>query len=388
MLDESAQFESLLKHAPAPGEAPQALQADLHLAQQLRSLDLSDESHTRARLRAQRAGWLHHPAAAPAPGPRPAGRRALWLGALIAVLLVTLLGANTPARAAFQRFLGYGYLPYAGFIRLADVRILQGPVGPSAPGQAPGVLQGVAGGEQTTLWVSAGLDPAALSAAELLLPDGSRLPVRQVEAGADALRLAFAPLPGEVSTAELALPGSWRLPLAWIPADQAGLAPTQVSLPLASRTPSASDAAPCVDLATQARLCATAAFVDAQGTHLLLQGLQAGQAAPIAWNPAAQHSAVYLEGTDGRIYPLAGFDEGPQDDPSLLALRFTSLPATLDVVRLYLPAQAVTWAGALPAVDATLQLDLRLPARLPLRSPTPGAPAAPASPAAIPTPGP
>jgi hypothetical protein len=383
------QFGHLLSSSAPVKGAPQELYRELGLAERLRRLDLSGESQVRDHLRRKLAQKLQ----AGRPGQtgmrHPSARSALWMGATMAFLFVLLLCSNTPVSAAIQRFFGYGYLPQAGFIRLSDSRIIQGPVTQSGWGQTVTVLQGVQDPGKTTLWISANLDPSALAAPELVLPDHTRLPVQSLQTSGDTVRFVFGNLPAQVDRADLVLPGGWRLPLAWVPAGQVGLAPTQVSVPFLARTPDGDpDQRPCVDIDRETQLCAEAALTDSEGTHLLLQAFRSGEAVPLSWNASSSRRSIFLEDGAGQVYPVIRVEEGQEIGPSLRSFRFFTLPPAADVVTLHISLQAVIIAGRPPSSNETVELPLRLPQRLPVRSPTPGVvQTAPDRPIVIPTPG-
>ncbi len=152
------------------------------------------------------------------------------------MLLLLLLVSYVPVMAAIERLLGYGYLPYAGFIPLTDTLVIQGPVTQTEQDWSLTIQQGVRGPENTVIWVGTNLQAADFSAAELILPDGARLPVRSVRQNRGTIRLIFDAFPPQVTQTSLALPSGWQLPVRWISANQAGLPPTQVSTPLGGKT--------------------------------------------------------------------------------------------------------------------------------------------------------
>lgn len=383
------QFGRLLNFPASAEDAPQELQQELALAGRLKRLDLSAESQVRERLRTELAQKLQPGRPERAGMRRPSARPVFWMGTMMAFLLALLLFTNTPASAAIQRFFGYGYLPQAGFIRLSDSRVIQGPVTQSGPGGAVTVIQGVQDPQKTVLWIDADLDPSALAAPELVLPDHTRLPAQSLQTSGEHIRLVFGSLPEAVDRADLVLAGGWRLPLAWVPAGQAGLAPTQVSIPSLTRTPGeAHSGRPCVDVGPETQLCAEAALTDSEGTHLLLQAVRSGEAVPLSWDGALSRRSIFLEDSAGGVYPITRVEQNAEIDPSLRSLRFSALPPAADVVTLHISLQAVVVAGSRPSFTGAVELPLRLPQRLPVRSPTPGVvQTAPDLPMAIPTPG-
>ncbi len=100
------------------------------------------------------------------------------------------------------------------------------------------------------------------------------------------------------------LPSGWQLPVRWISANQAGLPPTQVSTPLGGKT-----GIPCIDLEQEMQICAQAAYIDAQGTHILLQALRSGQPVPLAWNAESGWQSISLKIPDGRLYRIERFEQ-------------------------------------------------------------------------------
>lgn len=375
------QFECLLASSHLPNQTPDDLRADFYLSAQLRELDLSAESRVRAKLRERLTHKIQRGQAYPNPVLRSPKSSRLWISTLTAVLLILVLVSNTPVRAALRRLIGFGYLPYAGFIPLSDTSILQEPVTQSGSNWTVTVLQGVQDPEKTVIWIDTNLDRSTLAAAELVLPDHTRLPIQSIQVSIETDTLIFPPAPGPFSQADLTLPGGRRFPLGWIAADQAGLAPTQVSTPFQT-------SAPCADIDAVLEICAQAAFIDSQGTHLLLQVYQSGKATSLSWNAAAPLQAISLVDENGRIYPVNKFEQSQGKDPSLLSLRFAAIPAEVDMVTLHLPAQTLVLAGSASIHSQTIEIPLVLPERAPPRSPTPGAlRTAPDHPVAVPTPG-
>ncbi len=113
MLEEShetklaEQFERFLTLSVPPEQASVELRADMRLAGQLKGLNLSAESQVQERLRAHLAQKIQ--------GVRPVKSRAqhrdarprLWLGAVVAVLMILFLTISTPARAELVRLFGW-----------------------------------------------------------------------------------------------------------------------------------------------------------------------------------------------------------------------------------------------------------------------------------------
>jgi len=396
---QSEQFEHLLALSIPSSEAPEAWRADLHLAEKLREINLGSESQVKAQLRAQLQAQLRQkrqPALAGRGQSRPIHRhvprfahRRVWLGAILGVLLFFALVSNTPARAALGCLFGYGYLPYAGFVPLSNTKMIAGPVTQSAQGWTVTVLQGVQDRQRTALWIGTNLDLSELLAAELVLPDQARLPVRAVQPHADSVVLIFDKLPDQADPTTLALPGGWQLPFHWINCDQAGLAPTQVNVPFQTITPFGSQSEPpCSDLGQDVQICAQAAFTDAEGTHLLLQARQGGKSTPLAVNDTPLWKSIALEDQAGRTYPIRRYEASQDQDPSILSVLFSTVPSEVKIVTLHLPVQALEAAGSLSWPSLVVDLPLRLPDHVPARSPTPGmVPTVPGHPITVPTPG-
>lgn len=365
------QFEKLLGSLVTKEEAPEALQADLLIAEQLKCLNLNTENRVRTQLRALLAQKIRskqgnrggtYPVRS-----RPVTKPRLWAGAVVVVLFFLLLIPDTPVRAAIGRWLGYGYLPYAGFVPLSNTVVIEGPVLQSEQGWSLTILQGVQESERTILWVDTNLPVTTFSEAELRLPDGVYLPVQSVQQNTETVRLIFGSLPDHTVKTYLSLPSGWQLPVTWIAANQAGLAPTQVNAPFGKQTNS-----PCAMIAEEMRICVLAAFTDPQGTHLLIQGIQAENPVPLTWNIETKWQSIALESANGRLYPIQRFEQSQTQDPSILSMQFSRVPAEVDIITLHLPLQVLTMSGRAALPTRVVDVSLRLPEQVPVRSPTPG----------------
>jgi hypothetical protein len=369
--------------AASPVSGDEELRADLELAGRLWALDVGAESRLRGSLRSRLAqqaqrkpllGWKQRWFGRPQP--------VFW--ALLCALAFVLLVTPTPVMAAIQHFLGYGYIPEAGFIRLADTRLLEGPVTQHQGEQSITVWQGMIRDGELTLWAEADFVPAPFAGMYLELPDGVQVKPTMVQSAWPRGKLVFAGVFSFTPQVYLVAPQGWRLPLAWLPAAQANLAPTHVSVSVATRmqTRQAGDK-PCAPL-PPGQVCVEAAYTDGQGTHLLLQYWQAGEPAPLDWS--AIGPGIYLQGGGQRLDLLEAPAAEEAADPSMYELRFVPVPAGLEAVKLHLPLQAAgNPAEGQPTV--AIDLDLQLPERAPARSPTPQViDAAPTAPLPVPTP--
>jgi hypothetical protein len=380
------QFERLLSSFVNQEEVPETLRAELMVADQLKRLHVSAESRCLTHLRAQLAQKIQSKQGTRG-GAHPVRNRSvikprLWAVAAIVILFFLLLVPNTPVLAAIGRWLGYGYLPYAGFIPLSNTVVIEGPVMQSEQGWNVTILQGVREPERTILWVDTNLPVTAFSEAKLVLLNGVQLSVQSVQQNSETVRLIFGSLPNQTVETSLSLPGGWQLPVTWIAANQAGLAPTQVYVPFGNQTSS-----PCAMIAEEAKICVQAAFTDLQGTHLLIQALQAGSPVPLTWNTKTDWQTITLESTNGRLYPIQQFEQSQTQDPSILSMRFSGVPAEVDIVTLHLPLQVLTMPGHAALPTRVVDLSLRLPDQVPVRSPTPGVvPTEPNRPIVVPTP--
>lgn len=380
------QFERLLSSFVNQEEVPETLRAELMVADQLKRLHVSAESRCRTHLRAQLAQKIQSKQGTWG-GAHPVRNRSvikprLWAGAAVVILFFLLLVPNTPVLAAIGRWLGYGYLPYAGFIPLSNTVVIEGPVTQSDQGWNVTILQGVQEPERTILWVDTNLPTTAFSEAELVLLNGVHLSVQSVQQNTETVRLIFSSLTDQTVETSLFLPGGWQLPVTWIAANQAGLTPTQVYVPFGNQSSS-----PCAMVTEEAQICVQAAFTDPQGTHLLIQALHAGSPISLTWNTETAWQSITLESSNGRLYPIQQFEQNQTQDPSILSMRFARVPAEVDIVTLHLPIQVLTMSGhgALPM--RVVDLSLRLPDQVPVRSPTPGVvPTKPDRPIAVPTP--
>lgn len=365
------QFERLLSLSEDTG--PEDLHAELTLARQLEMLDLSLESRVKIDLRSQLQHNAHHLTHVNTIRRRTRVRSGVFASAMLMLLAFLMLSSNIPNRAAIQRLLGYAYLPQAGFIHLSDTRLITGPVTQSDYGHAVTVLQGIQDADKTFLWIWTNLNASELFGAEIVLPDQTRLPLQSILPGGDYSRLTFGPLPSQVQQIELVLPGGWQLPLTWIPARQASLAATQVSVPFLYNTPSwISDRDPCVELGDEVQLCVEAAYIDLEGTHIILQGFQSGEIVRLSQGASSAWRSITLKGSQGRSYSIVQSDSAQETNTSVLSLRFAGLPTGVDAVTLNIPAQAIKFGDRVLSSSRIIAIPVKLPERTPFRSPTPG----------------
>ena len=379
------QLDAAVNHRPImlSGSQPQEWQDELHLAQQLAALDMSTESTIRTQLRSRllrraqsrRQGWPRQGLAV-LPRPRLApqtryDRIGAWVAAAALVLLVLL---NQPVLAAVQRIFGYGYLPETGFIRLYGTLLLKGPVVQQRDGQSVTVRQGVVAAERTELWIEGDDLPGSPQNAWLELPGGQRLPALSwlPQAG----KLTFDMLPQGVRQSTLELPDGWRIPLEWIESEQAGLAPTVVSVPYPQTTPTGE--APSFTAGDRVQVCARAAFVNAEGTHVLLEGEAVQPGAELLWDVTLRRYPVTLSDEHNRAYALRGQEvvaSSTGASGASLTLQFSPVPSDVQIVRLRLPALVVRLAGPAAGTPTTLvgpfELVFRLPDLQPMPCPTP-----------------
>lgn len=379
-------FEHLLISRVSREETPEELFKDLQMVEKLKNLELGTESRIQKQLRSRLSEKALGPqsmrSSSPAIRSRLIVHSRAWVGVMAVVLFVFLLSSNTPVRAAIEQWLGYGYLRYAGFIPLDNTLVIQGPVMQSEQAWRLSVLQGIKDPGFTLLWVKTNLPANTIAEAELVLADGTRLPNQSLQSGPETFRLTFKAFSDQPTRTFLTLPGGWRLPITWIPADQAGLAPTRVSTPFGNQTQY-----PCVDLERETQICVQAAFTDSGGTHLLLQSSQAGQSIPLTWNATPGWESIALESSDGRLFKIEQFEQSQAQDPSVLSLQFSTLSADDDNVTLHLPARTLSFPGNTIEQTQGIDLQLNLPARVPARSPTPEViPSSPDHPIAVPTP--
>lgn len=372
--------------SPAVGAPPPALVSDLQAAARLATLNLGAESKTRAVLRT-RLAWM-----AMAKAPVPQGRnhpgrplmepfhfRSSWLAGLAAVFLAVFLTLfNQPALAMVQHFLGYGYLPEVGFFPVASTLLLKGPVELQQNDRQILVRQGIAlqsapaGPGVTWLWLEG--DPGTLSLGETWLdaPQNQRLQVQAIDrVGSSRTRLTFEALPAGVTQAVLSLAGGWKIPLEWIRAAEAGLAPTSTSIPTAAHPPSGGwTTPPCLNVTAQLKMCAQAAYVDEQGTRLLLelQPLQSGTA--MSWDPKMANQ-VELRDDRRKGYELDASSPGDPAGTHSLTLQFAAVSDGIADVTLHLPGIQIQQGGKEEWIAGPFDLPIHLPARGARTAPTP-----------------
>jgi len=391
------QLEAVVRRRPfsLPDSAPQALRAELRLAEELARLDLGAESTIRERLRASLSvqagarGWTPqaHPAPASALKASPAWPARLRpVGAGMAVILLVLVMAfNQPVLAAGQRILGYGYLPETGFFRLSETVLLSGPVVQDHEGMAVTVRQGVIDSQRTRLWLRFEGSPQPLEGAWLELADGQRLPAESWSWLPDEHQrtggmLSFPALPAGTWRSTLGLPTGWVIPVEWSPAREVPLAPTRVSVPYPTNTPTSwATQRVCVTPEDAVRVCVSAAFADAEGTHILLEGEATAPGTQLTWVMDPGSQGIQLVDEAQRVYPLQELitsQDSAQLDQASLSLRFSSLSGEARIVTLQLSGLTFRLSdqpGALLTLPGPLSLTFSLPERQPTASPTPRA---------------
>lgn len=357
---------------------------DWKLAERLAGLDLGMESRSREKLRT-RLAWMrianvparerHAPTVQKTLPDRswtqPSFQRRWTAVAVVGLLMVFLAVFNQPVLAAVQRMLGYGYLPEVGFFRVQGTRLLAGPTALRQGDHEFQVQQGIVlagktGGTGVTwIWVdgiSENLNPAETY---LELADGARLPIQAIErTGAERIRLEFSALPPGSQQVHLVLSSHATIPLDFIPAENAGLAPTDVYTPTVRNTPPGE---PCLTGPGGWRACVSAASVDETGTRLLLEIQPRAGGEPVAW--AAGLQAELRSGEQS--FALAAPVEVDGMNPAALVLRFGPLPGGIDTVTLHVAALPVAMRGNLLDTSGPYDLVLRLPVRSARLQPTP-----------------
>ena len=385
------QLEAIVNHQPfcLPDCEPKALRDDLCLAQRLAALDLGAESLIRAALRSRLAAWAsargrtRHVARPTAiRQPRPQLKGAYIVAALLALLIIF----NQPALAAMQRILGYGYLPEAGFIKLSETVLLKGPVVQQHNGKSIRVSQGIVNADRTLLWIGFDGFSEPPTEAWLDLGMGQRLGALSWSSDQDKPtrgKLAFAALPRSTQQTILSLPGGWRIPLEWAPSEQVGLAPTAVSVPYPQNTPTGLAAqVPCFIAQESVRICVQAAFVDAQGTHVLLSGETCRPGTDFGWDAGMSSHSPHLTDERDQVYPLSEpvlVAERPDAPRANLSLCFAPVAGDVQVVKLHLPALRVQLSDRSQDVTSSVpftfvgpfELAFQLPKRQPMPYPTP-----------------
>jgi hypothetical protein len=159
--------------------------------------------------------------------------------------------------------------------------------------------------------------------------------------------------------------------LAWIPATEAGLAPTQVSSPELTQTPSGkATAMPCLNVTEKWMLCAQAAYMDRQGTHLLLE-LQPVQNGKSVHGYIKMINQAELRGDHHQFYPLGAFIPGEMDGTNALTLQFSPIADGIMNVTLHLSGIHIQQDEKEIEAAGPFDLALHLPARREKVSPTP-----------------
>jgi hypothetical protein len=315
--------------------------------------------------------------------------RSFRFAGLAAVFMaVCLVVFNQPVLAMVQQFLGYGYLPEVGFFPVPNTQLLKGPVELRQDDQHIRVRQGIAlqgglnGAGVTRLWLEGFRGTLSLADTWLELPQSATLRAGAEEnlrvaavsidsTGSHQARLAFGPLPTGTTQVILHLSEDLHIPLEWIQAADAGLVPTQVSVPTATHAPTGmAPLTPCLNVSPPLKICVQAGWVDEQKTHLLLdlQPLQNGSA--LLWD-AKVSGQVELRDENLKVYPLkASFAENT-DGTGAVTLQFAALPEGMNEVTLHLPGITILQDGKEEWIAGPFDLPLRLPARGMRISPTP-----------------
>lgn len=355
------------------------LKAELELAGRLAQMDLSAQSTVRGSLRdrlaaSPRRTYSHTVSGVVRPRLQPAAGRGWW-ASLAAILLVctALAFSHTSWVSAVQRLLGYGYLSEVGFFPLDETVLITGPVRQTQGEQTLTVRQGITQSGRTTLWVESNFSLPPADQIWLDTPGG-----RVVAATFDPAeaRLTFELAAQPDTTTFLGLPGEWRLPLEWVAAAQAGLAPTRVSLP-ANTPDAAKGATPCFSVKNLVRVCIQAAYADAGGTHLLLEWIPLQHGVSSSWQPLEEIGTISLRDQSGNSYLATSRRCEYEPECSLLALQYPPLPTSASSLTLHFTRLEVAIDGASPVPMQSYDLPLRLPERVPLRSPTPRAATSP-----------
>jgi hypothetical protein len=372
----SSQVDDLLRQ-PGGELTAREESAGLALARGLLALDLSAESSARQSLRAtlaahsrfQQSGRVYQQTLNPAARlqPQPA-QRSLWLGLAVGLVVILALAfTNERLVSAVQHMLGYGYLPEVGFFQLNGTNLIKGPVTQAKDGQLATVLQGMSGPDHTTLWLNTNFNLPPAGDLHIELPDGSQVSAAVLLPGSGGeTQVIFSAVLQPNAVSVLAWPGGWRLPLEWVAAAQAGLAPTQVSVPSPAGS---SGPTPCFTVDGLLRICVQAAFADAQGTRLRLETIPLQTGAVLDRSTPLPAS---LTDENGRSYPLTG-SACSDAACSLVDLQFGPTSPALTTFNLRFASLGLKVDGSKVSLPGPYDLGLRLPERVPLRSPTPRA---------------
>jgi hypothetical protein len=388
------QLEQLTTNGKVPNLAsvqtkdtpPADLVDDLFIAARLADLNLDQGTEAKAMLRT-RLAWI---AMAKLPNTRNRVRPELpdqvrfhfrisrMIGLVTIFLAVFLTAFSQPALEMAQHLLGYGYLPEVGFFPLSKALLLKGPVELQQNQQPVLIQQGISLQSGPTapgitwLWVEG--DPNVLNMGEtwLNLAGGKQLPVQSIKRlGDNQTRLEFGTLPLESTQSVLKLAGGIKIPFAWIPATEAGLAPTQVYSMELTQTPTGkATMMPCLKMTEQLMLCAQAAYGDSQGTHLLLE-LQPIQNGMSVQGNIKMINQAELRDENQQFYPLGAFVPGIMDGKNVLTLQFNPIPDGIANVTLHLSGILIQQDGKEVEVTGPFDLALHLPDREEMVSPTP-----------------
>lgn len=366
---------------------PAELVDDLFMATRLANLNMSDDTKLQAMLRT-RLAWM---TMAKTPNTRRFAHseqpyrallhfRITWMVGVVTVFLAIFLTAfNQPVLAMAQHILGYGYLPEVGFFHLSKTRLLKGPVEFQQNQQLFIIQQGItqqsgpAGPGTTWLWFDGDSNSLNLGETWLELAGGEQLPVQSIKRlGNNQTQLEFGILPEESIHSNLRLAGGIIIPLDWIPATEAGLAPTRVSssIELTQITNRMTTTTPCLNITDQLMLCAQAAHVDRQGTHLLLE-LQSIQNEMAIHRYIKMINQAELRDDNHQTYSLTASIPGDMDETNSLTLQFAPIPDEIENVTLRMSGIHIQQDGNEIEVAGPFNLALRLPVRMEKVIPTP-----------------
>jgi hypothetical protein len=327
---------------------------------------------------ALRRRWANRMNLRPDRGPRAGLPRWVKVAVPIFILLAALIFAfRQPLRTAFASMLGYGYSENAGFFRLEETSLLSAPVMQQHNGQSLTVLDGIAGTENTQLWVKASDPNLDYSLAWLETADGAKLPLQNWQPLNDSRHsgqvwMRFAALPGGQTSVTLVFPAGWHIPLQFISGTEwqqrTQNTPAAVVSPSAtSPTAAALPSNPCVDIKGFA-VCVRSAAYSSDSLQVFL-GSDAG-ASPFtsadpgmylglaAANPISGDDQVVLEaGGHKAATALTAFPQGITfaDNSLQQTLTFALDPSMRGTAKLTLPA--VTAKVTLPQ-PVMITLDL------------------------------
>jgi len=306
--------------------------------------------------------------------------RFAWVAVFVGILALLVI-FHQPVMAAFGRLLGYGYLPEAGLFRLDGTFVLSSPVEQTHEGNRLTVTQGLAGSQDTRLWMTFSSSVDNPEAAWLEMPDQSRVELwgwsrYPDKPDSQGLLLVFPALPHGQDHITLAFQQGWRLPLTWGPATQAEVSPANILAPYPTSGIEESEVLGIDSLDNQRvassdqncveshglQVCLQAAHSGIDGLQLLLEGstsgeelLPGGNFGELVGPGIGEDYRLFISDASGQTSEATGTVSGEINQDGLVTqtLEFPPLPPEADELTLHIPSFC-----AHLNLDSAIEIDL------------------------------